>query len=87
MPSASLFSFEAAADGASCRESYADADGILLHLMNVDAPLKAVLNGPAELLRLEVHAPMSELDKLRPALEPLGCEFFATEWGFRTAVE
>jgi len=81
------FSFEATGNVASCRESYAVADGILLHLKNVDAPLKAVLNGPAELLRLEVHAPMSELDKLRPALEPLGCEFFATEWGFRNAVE
>merc|ERR1711959_451212 len=80
------FSFESTADVASCRESYGDAEGILLHLKNVDIPLNAVLNGPAELLRLEVHAPASEIEKLKPALEPLGCQFFATGWGFRNAV-
>merc|ERR1712151_26996 len=81
------FSFEPTADVASCRESYGDAEGILLHLKNVDKPLKEVLNGPAELLRLEVHAPATEIAKLRPTLEPLGCQFFVTEWGFRNAVE
>jgi hypothetical protein len=80
------FSFESTADVASCRESYGDAEGILLHLKNVDVPLKAVLNGPADLLRLEVHAPASEIEKLKPALEPLGCQFFTTGWGFRNAV-
>jgi hypothetical protein len=80
------FSFESTADVASCRESYGDAEGILLHLKNVDVPLKAVLNGPADLLRLEVHAPASEIEKLKPALEPLGCQFFTTRWGFRNAV-
>jgi len=78
------FSFENR-DVASCREAYADADGILLHLRNVDAPLKAVLNGPADLLRLEVHGPKAECDKLQEALGPLGCTFFHTEWGFRNA--
>merc|ERR1711959_60409 len=80
------FSFEPTTDVAPGRESYGDADGILLHLKNVETPLKAVLNGPAELLRLEVHAPASEVEKLRPALEPLGCQFFTTGWGFRNAV-
>lgn len=64
----------------------ADADGILLHLKNVDAPLKTVLSASADLLRLEVHAPAAEIEKLKPALGPLGCQFFATEWGFRNAV-
>jgi len=81
------FSFEPEADVASCRESYGDADGILLHLKNVDTPLKAALNGPSELLRLEVHAPASEIEKLRPALDPLGCQFFSTGWGFCSAVQ
>merc|ERR1712054_731018 len=45
------FSFEPTANVASCRESYADADGILLHLQNVDAPLKQVLHTSADLLR------------------------------------
>lgn len=80
------FSFNPESNVASCRESYADAEGVLLHLQNVDKILTAVLDGPAELLRLEVHAPASEIEKLKVDLSPLGCEFFATEWGFRNAV-
>jgi len=80
------WTFEDTGDVASCRESYGDAEGMLLHLKNVDSPLKAVLDGPAELLRLEVHAPASEIEMLRPHLEPLGCQFFATGWGFQNAV-
>merc|ERR1711881_454739 len=38
------FSFEKEKNLASCRESYGDADGVKLHLKNVDAPLKAVLD-------------------------------------------
>lgn len=78
------FSFEADAV-ASCRESYGDADGVKVHLGNVDAPLKGVLAGPADLLRLEIHGPQSECDKLKEALSPLGCIFYVTEWGFRNA--
>jgi len=83
------FSFEPTqGDGvASCRESYGDAEAILLHLKNVDTPLKAVLDGPAELLRLEVHGPAAENAKLKDALGPLGCEFFNAEWGFRNEVK
>jgi hypothetical protein len=80
------FSFEASGV-ASCRESYGDAEGILLHLKNVDVPLKTVLGGPADLMRLEVHGPAAEVEKLKPALGPLGCDFFITEWGFRNGVE
>jgi len=76
------FSFEGDAV-ASCRESYGDADGVLTHLGNVDTPLNAVLDGPADLARLEVHGPQSECDKLKEALGPLGCVFYVTEWGFR----
>jgi hypothetical protein len=79
------FSFEGDAV-ASCRESYGDADGVLTHLKNVDTPLKAVLNGPADLERLEVHGPRAENEKLKEALAPLGCVFYHTEWGFRNAV-
>jgi hypothetical protein len=78
------FSFEGS-ETASCREAYGDAEGILLHLKNVDVPLKAALDGPAELLRLEVHGPKAECEKLKEALDPFGCEYFHTEWGFRNA--
>lgn len=79
------FSFDG--EMASCRESYGDASAILLHLKNVDKPLHAVLDGPAELEHIEVHGPADELDKLRPALGPLGAQFFATGWGFRNATD
>ena len=61
------------------------AEGVLTHLGNVDAPLKGVLAGPADLLRLEIHGPQSECDKLKEALSPLGCVFYVTDWGFRNA--
>merc|ERR1712187_864796 len=70
---------------AHCREAYPNAEKVLQHLADVDAPLKAVLNGPAELERLEVHGPEAEVDKLRDALSPLGCLFYVAEWGFRPA--
>jgi hypothetical protein len=79
------FSFEGD-ETASCRESYGDAAGIFKHLENVDAPLNAVLDGPAELVRLEVHGPKEECDKLKEALTPLGAVFYKTEWGFRNPV-
>jgi hypothetical protein len=80
------FSFEPTSDVASCRGSFADAKSVLRHMKNVDRPFRAGLDGPSELLRLEVHAPASEIEKLKPALAPLGCKFFTTEWGFRNAV-
>merc|ERR1712159_76448 len=61
------------------------AEAVLLHLGNVDVPLKAVLDGPADLDHLEVHGPATEIEKLKPALGPLGAQFFVTGWGFRNA--
>ena len=50
------YSFGFTDDGrAHCREAYKDAAACLQHLANVDAPLNAVLDGPAELERLEVR--------------------------------
>jgi len=82
------FAFHTAEDGsitASCRESYGDAEGVLTHLKNVDGPLNAVLNGPADLASLELHGPAAEVAKLQEALGPLGCLFYETGWGFRNA--
>lgn len=50
------YSFGFTDDGrAHCREAYKDAAACLQHLADVDTPLNAVLNGPAELERLEVR--------------------------------
>ena len=78
------YSFGFTADGhAHCREAYVSAEAVLQHLADVDSPLKAVLDGPADLERLEVHGPKAEIDKLREPLAPFSCKFFVSEWGFR----
>jgi quinol monooxygenase YgiN len=73
---------------ASCRESYGDADGVLAHLNNVGEPLGAAIkegDGPATILRLELHGPKDQLEKLKPTFDPLGTVYFETGWGFRNA--
>ena len=79
------YSFGFTEDGtrAHCREAYTSAKTALQHLADVDAALKAVLDGPAELERLEVHGPKAEIDQLIEPLTPFGCKFFVCEWGFR----
>ncbi|MDH3693413.1 MAG: hypothetical protein OER96_02445 [Gammaproteobacteria bacterium] len=74
------FSFDG--NNAHCREGYADADGLLKHLENVDAPLKQAL-GISNLSRLEIHGPEAELAKLREPLAALNPQFYVLEYGFR----
>ena len=82
-----MYAFAFDKNTALCREAYADAESLLLHVNNVDTPLKAALDpSVAKLLRLEVHGPASELAKLKEALTPLGAEFFELEWGFRNPI-
>jgi quinol monooxygenase YgiN len=58
-----------------CREGYVDAEGLLAHLENVGALLAEALK-IADLIRLEVHGPAAELDKLRGPLAHLKPEWF-----------
>ena len=74
------FSFDG--DQAHCREGYADADGLLTHLEHVGPLLEQALK-IAELTRLEVHGPESDLAKLRGPLAKLNPQFFTPEYGFR----
>ena len=74
------FSFDG--DQIHCREGYIDAEGVLAHLENVGALLMEALT-IADLTRLEVHGPESELTKLRGPLAPHTPQFFALEYGFR----
>ena len=69
-------------DIAHCREAYADAESLLLHLQNVDSILKEALQ-VADLFRLEIHGCESELAKLREPLGAFNPEFFILEYGFR----
>jgi quinol monooxygenase YgiN len=74
------FSFDG--DTAHCREGYVDADGVLAHLGNIDAELKAAL-AISDIVRLEVHGPAAELDKLRGPLGGLNPQWFTLGIGFR----
>jgi quinol monooxygenase YgiN len=58
-----------------CREGYLDAEGLLAHLDNVGALLTQALK-MADLIRVEVHGPAAELDKLREPLAHLKPEWF-----------
>jgi len=67
---------------AHCREGYQNAEAALAHLDNVGAILGEALK-IAELTRLEIHGPESELAKLREPLAGLKPAFFVLEYGFR----
>lgn len=74
------FSFNGAE--AHCREGYRDADAALIHLDNVGSLLTEVMK-IADVTRLEVHGPESELSRLRGPLEAFSPAFFTLEYGFR----
>lgn len=69
---------------AHCREGYDDAKAVLAHLDNVGALLQQALK-IARIIRLEVHGPAAELDKLRQPLANLKPEWFVLDDGFRRA--
>lgn len=73
------FSFNG--DEAYCREGYKDAEGLLIHLDNVDDLLKQALD-MAEIIRLEIHGPEEELKKLYKPLAQFKPQFFILEYGF-----
>jgi len=74
------FSFNG--DQAHCREGYENAAALLAHLENVGPLLQEVLKYSG-LLRLEIHGPEAELEKLRVPLADLNPQFFTLECGFR----
>jgi quinol monooxygenase YgiN len=71
-----FYEFSVNGDEVFCREGYLDAAGLLAHLDNVGALLAEAMK-IADLVRLEVHGPAAELDKLRTPLADLKPEWFA----------
>jgi hypothetical protein len=71
---------------AHCREGYANAEAVLAHLQNVGELLGQALQ-IAKIVRLEVHAPAAEIEKLRAPMASLSPQFFALEPGIRRASE
>jgi quinol monooxygenase YgiN len=53
-----------------CREAYRGAAGALAHLDNVGALLEELIR-LADLIRLEVHGPAAELEKLKSPMAKL----------------
>jgi hypothetical protein len=65
-----------------CREGYRDADGAIAHLQNVGSLLGELLR-IADVVRLELHGPASEIEKLRGPFSDMKPQFFRLEYGFR----
>ncbi|NQZ60169.1 MAG: hypothetical protein HRT88_22175 [Lentisphaeraceae bacterium] len=65
-----------------CREAYKNGEGVLAHLDNVGELIGRALE-ISELLRIEIHGPEEELQKLREPLTGLNPQYFVLEYGFR----
>jgi hypothetical protein len=74
------YDFTVNGDTVFCREAYTDGEAALAHLSNVSEPLGDMLK-IAELVRLELHGPAAELDRLRGPLEQLPVQWFIYETG------
>ncbi len=70
-----FYGFTVNGDEVFCREGYADAEGVLAHLDNVGAMLAEAMK-IADLIRIELHGPAEELDKLRDPLAHLNPAWF-----------
>ena len=81
-PKCLYYGFSFNEDVAHCREGYEDAEGALAHLENVKELLDEALK-IADIARLEIHGPESELAKMRGPLADLNPEFYSLEFGFR----
>ena len=81
-PGCRHYAFSYNGNAAHCREGYDNAEAILAHLKNVGDLLGEALK-IAKIVRLEVHAPASEIEKLRAPLASLKPTFFALSEGIR----
>jgi len=77
-----FYGFSFNEDLAHCREGYANAESLLLHIQSV-GPLIGEALKISELARLEIHGPEKELAKLRGPLAEFKPQFFTLEYGFR----
>ena len=70
-----FYGFSINGDEIFCREGYVGANDVLAHLENVGALLAEALK-ISDLIRVEVHGPAQELDKLRGPLAHLKPSWF-----------
>jgi hypothetical protein len=76
------YAFSFSGNTAHCREGYVSAEAVLAHLQNVGELLGQALQ-IAKIVRLEVHAPAAELEKLKEPMASLSPQFFVLEAGIR----
>lgn len=76
------YSFTISGDEVYCREGYVDAEALVAHAQNVGALLQEAMT-MADVTRLEVHAPESEVNKLREPFSNLNPQYFVLHSGFR----
>ncbi len=81
-PGCLFYTYSFDGDEVHCREGYEDAEALLFHLENVGGLLQKALK-ISDITRLEVHAPESEVNKLREPLSGLNPQFFMLGEGFR----
>lgn len=79
-PGCLYYDFTLNGDQVLCREAYVDGDAALGHLSNVDDLLKKALS-ISDLIRLEIHGPAAELDKMRGPLAGLNPAWFVHQAG------
>jgi quinol monooxygenase YgiN len=70
-----FYEFSVNGDEVFCREGYIGAEGLLAHLDNIGALLAEALK-IGDLVRLEIHGPAEELEKLRGPLAHLKPAWF-----------
>jgi len=85
-PACLYYDFTRNGDVAYCREAYVGAAGILAHLENVGELLGKFLE-LSDLIRLEVHGPEAEINKLREPMAALKPDFFIRAIGLETSGE
>jgi quinol monooxygenase YgiN len=73
-----FYGFSINGDEIFCREGYESANSLLAHLDNVGDLLAEMLKS-ADLMRVEVHGPANELDKLKGPLAHLNPAWFTLE--------
>lgn len=74
------YNFTLQDDVLCCREAYQDADGVKAHLENCGALLGEILK-VVDLIRIEVHGPAAELEKLKSTFEEMHPDYFICECG------
>jgi len=79
-PKCLYYEFTSNGDVVFCREAYEGAEGTLAHLANVGEILAEMMT-ISDVIRLEIHGPAAELEKLKGPLAEYKPEWFVYEAG------